>query len=507
MRSLAVFTLALLCSSLAAADSPWKATLLLSIGEKLPDEGAQVQEIGPAFWCPPDMTVAWVRTGQSGAPGAWAIVSVKQGQVKTVIREASDAVSKYAAPDVKPMRVSYGSKWVGTTGVIPARGRAFIFAREPYLWDGQKLRTIASRGTQIKVGPTTYTVGGMAAPSIAGVYDEGSVLMNLPIAAPRKTAVLAIFDGQNFTPLMVDGDPLQGLPQVRMDTSVYDLPGFVAVPGGAFALMRVAGAPYRYGLFWAEPGKVELIAAYGRKQESVLGPQKETSAIRMQAAASRDVYAILAQDGKTLFFTLLVKQKGEYKTPLPPPEKGGSLIYPGVFVGSEAPAYLFHRNGVFDGRIKAQIYSADLQKVFLRTEREKEMTPADRNETYRPLVVDEFWFIAGGEARRLEHPESSLRIGGEPVSYRKISAPYAGVLISRSIPQDEADAMAKVLPELWRAFAARPTWFFAEGSDAITLAPRLTTDAGEIGLEQVVGFADASHGVAVTPKGIVALSR
>jgi hypothetical protein len=135
-----LFTAVLLLPSAGAA--VWKSSPLLSVGDKLADEPTlQVQQIGETFWSPPDMLLAWVRVAPAETPDGWALVSIRQGKVKTLFREGKEVVSKYAAAGSAPIRVVHETKWYAATSVIPLRGHAMV---GPFRWDGESLQPFMS---------------------------------------------------------------------------------------------------------------------------------------------------------------------------------------------------------------------------------------------------------------------------------------------------------------------------------------------------------------------------
>jgi hypothetical protein len=411
------------------------------------------------------------------------LVSLKQGKVKSIIREGSDSVSKYGAPDVKPMRVTYASKWVGTTPVACTRGRCYIWNRSIYTWDGDAFRKVVGAGEDAVIGEKTYRLSSLTL-VLLGTFDDGRALLTLGVAAPRKTAVVALFDGKALTPLLIDGEPVGALP-ARMDTSVYDLPLYSIAHGGVFAKMRVAGAPYRHALFWVEPGKAELVAAYGKGERSLLGPQRETWDVKVDSAPSHDLQFLGAADQPLGGYTLLLRSKGQIKTvTLPSDKPGGVRYYPGLFVREDPPLYLFQstRNTTKDIEWTISATKSD-QKIF-----------------------DSFW-LAGedGKLRELPQPEESWTVGGLRYMYRVMPEPYAGVLL-RLPDAAELKMAGSVATDMRTAIAVR-LWFLPRGGEAIVQAPKVPTDAGAIPLDAVIGFTDASHGFAIAGKSIVAVTR
>ena len=352
------------------------------------------------------MVVAWVRVGPTGTPTAWMLVSLKQGKVKSIIREGSDSVSKYAAADVKPMRVTYSSKWIGTTPVACTRGRCYIWYRSIYTWDGDAFRKVVGAGEDAVIGEKTYRLSSLTL-VLLGTFDDGRALLTLGVAAPRKTAVVALFDGKALMPLLIDGEPVGALP-ARMDTSVYDMPLYSIARGGVFAKMRVAGAPCRHALFWVEPGKAELVAAYGKGEHSLLGPQRETWDVKVDSAPSHDLQFLGAADQPFGGYTLLLRSKGEIKTVTLPSDKPGLRYYPGLFMREDPPLYLFQstRNTTKDTEWTISATKTD-QKIF-----------------------DSFWLVGeDGKLRELPQPEEPWIVGGLRYLYRVMTEPYAGVLL------------------------------------------------------------------------------
>lgn len=480
MRRCPLLVLLFLAVSAFAADAPWRATKLLSVGDKLPDDaGLQVQEIGDAYWSPPGMVVAWVRVGV--AENAWMLVSIKGGKVKSIIREGKESISRYAAADAKPMRILHDSKWLGVTSVVPGRDRVFIAYTQLQTWDGEALHGVASPGDELRLGQTAWRLSNLLA--LMGRYEDGGALLWLGANAPRKSAILALYDGKSYTPLLVDGDSLPGMPSVRMTTNVYNIPIFSPARGGAFVKMRVAGAEYRDGLFWVEPGRAELIAPYGFKQHSLLGPEKETFDVGLFATPSTNIQALSVVDGKSMLSTYVLRRKGEIKEISYPRDKPGRYSYfPGVFISEDPPAYLFAsvRNTTKDS--EGQLAKKEEQKIF-----------------------DSYWLAgADGKAREIAQPPLDYVLTGFKPTYRKVTDPYRGVLVLHTAGNDWAKKTAaqfKVEPKLM------PAWFLADGGDAFVVVPDLATDSGPIPLDAVVGFVDARHGFARMGNSLVAIER
>jgi hypothetical protein len=430
------------------------------------------------------MVVAWVRVGPAGTPTAWMLVSLKQGKVKSIIREGADSVSKYAAPAMQPMRIFYESKWLsGTTPVHCTRGRCYVLYRAVYAWDGEAFRKVVEPGEDVVIGGKNYRVASLMQPFV-GALDEGGALLNLGIAAPKKTAIVALYDGKTLTPLLADGEPLPGLPAAP-DTNVYNLPAYwPAANGGAFAKMRVAGAPYRFGLFWVEPGKAELVAAYGKGAHSPLDEKRALWDIKIDAAPSRELQFLGFQQDFGGPFTLAIRNKGAV-TPLliPAGGPGRLLYYPGIFVSHDPPLYL-------------------LQVTRNNSDAEISIQAAEEGRK----VVDSFYLVGvDGKFRELAQPDEQWKLGGARYAFRAMPEPYPGVLLRLADPSvlKPGERFAK---EIVDALAKR-SWFLPRGGDAIVQTPKIDTDGGAVPLDAVIGFTDASHGFAVAGNSIVSLTR
>ena len=103
----------------------WKATKVLSVGDALPDEpGEKVLELSGSWWCGPDFALVWARvaTGDNG----WALVSVREGRVKTVLREAGEATSKYAGEGAEAIKLVKHSFWLSSSSLYPGNGVCYI---------------------------------------------------------------------------------------------------------------------------------------------------------------------------------------------------------------------------------------------------------------------------------------------------------------------------------------------------------------------------------------------
>lgn len=493
----------------AAAAAPWQSTALLSVGDELADDAAlHVEELGETYWCPPDMVVAWVRVAAADAPTPWMLVSIKQGKVKSIIRQgkhstlrAEVTASRYATPTAKPIRVEHdptkGARL--PTYVLPARGRAFI-SGQSMIFAGALVHPNVMEWDGTSFGPLSDHIPSAVAAGVAGIDETGDTLVNIALGMERKPKrVLGIYDGARFTPLVTDGEELPGIAHVKaeLNGNTGFQPAFYSVPGGAFVKMQVEGAPYREGLFRIEPGRTELISPFGPREKGGLFGATAVTADVFLWSVSRNAQVIAAtgaQPGTTLF----LRAAGKLNTITPPLGPQPVRFFSGAFVSFDPPLYLY------------------------KSSRRTGPTIAEVAATEKQTVFDSFW-LAGveGKPRQMAYPESVAIPGAGQVTFtasgfvprfRKFTAGVRGILITSDLhatiaqlASDRVGMSIALASDLASEVLDGTSVFLAEGADALTRPPVLETDRGEVALLSVIGFADDRRAFARVGESIVEL--
>ena len=498
---------ALLSASVFASNSVWTRKTLLSSGDKIADDPSLVvQSIGETYWCPPDMLVAWVRVGPVEAPDAWLLVSIRQGVVKSIIRQGPESKSRYGTPDLSPTRITKDSKWLGTTGVFAARGRALLSSRAMLEWDGESLRAIAVPDQEIRIGESSYKLQRMQVPHILGQDANGGVLLVMPVGAPRKGVIVTRYDGKTFSPLVSTLAELPGMQGVRLDPSLLDPTVYTPANGGLFVRSRVEGATYKSGLFWVETGRTELITPLGQSKAGLLAPASAVQTVSIDSAnASREAYVVRATNNKGTY-TLFRRTAEGMKVLRPPGTEPGALrMYPGIFVTHNPPLYLY-----MSSRATTQNYV--------------EVTQSEHQ-----TVFDAYWLVGpDGVHREVTRPASAtieVRVkdaAGNVTSsvetrwvasglyprFRHFDRGIPGMLMTPTIdniPIDSLLAFAKAFPLV--GGLGNLAAFLPKGENAMVAVPVLETEEGAISLLAVSGFSDDDHAIVATSESIVQLTR
>jgi hypothetical protein len=321
---------------------------------------------------------------------------------------------------------------------------------------------------------------------VIGGNPDGTLLTSIGVTTPRKTAVVAIWDGTKFTPLLIDGDPLPGMPTVRMNTNVYNMPVYYRTAGGVFAKMRVAGAPYKSGLFWVEAGRAELITPLGVREGGLLGPAKETFDAHIFGAATRRAQVLNLQSDYQGASTLMLRTKDGVKNITPPLDKAGSYrFHGGVFVTDDPPLYLFMSSRATT-KTFAEIATKETQTVF-----------------------DTYWLVGvDGKLREIPSPLKTMRIvSGFRPKFTRFTAGVRGILITKALDPSEVENAVLTLGPLGIGGLTGSALFLPEGSETLVAAPALETDTGEVALESLLGFMDDDRAVAKNDRGILLLTR
>lgn len=460
----------LAASTLAASESSWKATSVLSVGDRIPDDPALlVQAIGQAFWCPPDMVVAWVRVGALDAPGAWLLVSIRAGVVRSIIREGSESRSKYGTPDLPPVRIVHGSSWIGETSIVPGWGRALLQYGWILDWNGESLRPVALKGGGIRVGDKAHELQRLRATQILGVDENGSFVLSLPIAKPVKQQLVAIYDDRGFTPR----------------------------PAGApDDLYGSNSTPETYVVRAAQPNGSTLLALRTPAGQTVLRPAFEKVGVFRQYPG-----IFLAQSPPLyLYMTSLATGANVWEIG---PRENQTVFDSFWLVGPDGAHREVAKPAGMTLRVRI-LFPRKLQLVLPPLLAPSEVAPGPSDSPVSPdyavKVVEMTDRVAAGFVPR----------------FRSFSKGLPGTLVTQTA-NVAADTMIDFSGQAAIRFSeytkAGIDWFTARGlflpagASAMVPVPDLSTDRGPVSLQSVLGFVDDDRAIGVMGDSIVTLAR
>jgi len=161
-----------------APAAPWRATTLVTTASPIPDlPDGRFVDFGNAFARPGGEVVFWAKLAGREEKRSWALFSVRDGMLRTILEEGEEVTSRYAAEPGRrfhvhatgiwhPVTVMHNGRWLSFTSSSGALGRdAGVFG-----WDGERIRPLILPGQSIEIGGRSAFIESAAALTVgAGV--------------------------------------------------------------------------------------------------------------------------------------------------------------------------------------------------------------------------------------------------------------------------------------------------------------------------------------------------
>jgi hypothetical protein len=316
----------------APAASRWRVSPLVRAGSEVPDvAGARFQEFGEVFWLDSGEVVFWGGWGKRDED--WGLFSLKDGKLRTISRAGEGVIppSIQQIPGRKPDKISlhrfaHNPTWKGglhiKTPIHAGKNHLYLSVEEiyqvmsgawnsgVYAWDGLHLKKLLGADGEF-IGSE---MGGVKYEGINGIVltvsTQGEALIYFMGGPKGLKAIgnmkygLALYDGSQLKPLLVSGDPLPGMPGVKLSDVEYGhaystpwadkpLSAAWASPEATLAVLKVDGAPYKKALFRLTRDKAEKLVAVGDPDPA--DPKKSIKEIMLIEAAGPETVAVLVE--------------------------------------------------------------------------------------------------------------------------------------------------------------------------------------------------------------------
>jgi hypothetical protein len=294
---------------------------LVREGAPVPDKpGAKFQSFGEAWWLEPGCLAFWADYGSGSGLFSW-----KDGTVKTILPEGETVTSPNfrPKPGLVPQKMRLHRLWHPPGWIVGAHDRTLIHAGRKllyltidtsykntglfqsdnstvYAWDGDKLFPVLGQEDSLPL-PGGGALGIKSA-RVAAIGTDDQALLSY--VTKGDTSGWALFDGTRLLPFLASGDPLPGLPDVRIrDTNPpkrFDISWLQWTTAwrsteATVAVVDVAGAPYKRALLRLAPGGAQKLLAEGDPDPTE--PTKKIKDLVRLEGASPDTFAVLVARG------------------------------------------------------------------------------------------------------------------------------------------------------------------------------------------------------------------
>lgn len=216
LRSRFLVMLALVVSSSITVraqkpDVTWTLEPLVVRNASIPDlPDRRILEIGEIYTLGEEI-IFWARVAEKQY--SWALLSWKNGVLRTIAMEGENAPSQYAAPGMKSLHLHHDGSWHPATRII-AGARMYLTtggsrALEAYEWTGERVQPVLRVGESVRFGAVSYTVASVA---VLQVSADGDALLRIDTSAPEKTTMLAAYIKSRVVPLVQQNTEIPGFP-------------------------------------------------------------------------------------------------------------------------------------------------------------------------------------------------------------------------------------------------------------------------------------------------------
>ena len=293
--------LALVTPSASAGDvvlrvsEGWKPTRIVADAPQTP-----ILEFGDQYALSTGELVFWGRSA-----GGWTLYSLRDDRLRAILAEGEKSVSRYGEPGVQ-LHLHYQGDGLLHRATRIFAGKVVVLSTEQkislggsvYAWDGDRLRSVLVEGERTTLGGGGVVAGGFA----WAASPDGQVLLTLRTKKPDPYSAWAVYDGSALRLLARSGEPLPGLPELRVgELCSGGSGGACEIPlfeGGrvlaALALER-GGVPTS-AIVSLAPGGNEVLVSRGDPFPG--DPAKTIDTLRILSAESphRYVALLFAQD-------------------------------------------------------------------------------------------------------------------------------------------------------------------------------------------------------------------
>ena len=252
----------LLTSALGLAQEPrtdaaplqWTFAPLAVRGQDAPG-GGKFAEFGWIYHATNGLTLFWARA--EGATGKdCGLYSLFKGTLTKAagddqrLSESLGRGSEICVGGHSYAAASLPTRFLTGSDVIYASTDAYDFA-----WDGTAWRTLLPPGRTATVEGRTVVLS----PRLINVFEDGTMFVGATYKRDGKSVeAWGLLSGATFTPVATSGMKVGGLQVSKWGITITTR---MAFPDGALALLDLKNGPYKTGLFWCTPGKVERVLA------------------------------------------------------------------------------------------------------------------------------------------------------------------------------------------------------------------------------------------------------
>lgn len=219
-RSLAAVALLLATAGFAepAPSGPWRATPLVLAASPIPDlPGDRFVDFGTVFVRPGGELVFWAKLAGREDERSWALFSLRDGALKTILEEGEAVTSRYSAEPERKFHVHSQGRL--HTPLFLHEGGMLWFTSHPgalmkdagvFAWDGERIQPLLVPGQTVAVGGRPETI---ESAWVVAAQPSGGILVNVRTAKPSKRTIQAIL--RNGALQLADAEghaPLPGPP-------------------------------------------------------------------------------------------------------------------------------------------------------------------------------------------------------------------------------------------------------------------------------------------------------
>jgi len=182
-------------------------------GMVAPGTGGTFEKFDRFAWMPAaGMLAFWaqVRDGD----GKWGLYSWKDGVLRNVLVERRE----FQGPDGRGARILHDALGPSRSHyLIPGARVLYLRTGERiFSWDGERFGRVVTEGDTLIISGVPHMVRGAAGPGHADFTykpeTDGSLLVKIRTSQPREAWVWALHDGTKLMPLVVENDPVPGVP-------------------------------------------------------------------------------------------------------------------------------------------------------------------------------------------------------------------------------------------------------------------------------------------------------
>lgn len=246
------------------AENVWQITPLVTKKTPAPESAGTFLDFGETYVSDGFISF-WARFGPN-PDNDWALYSWKDGRVTRIAMHDVD----FTTPDSRKDRIMHTPRFFrGGTSLLHA-GRRFLYhsAGAPdhlYGWDGDAWKCVLCDGDTLDVGGVAHKIHRA---HVLDTDSHGRALVYWDSSRPKANG-WAIHDGNTWTPVFKEGEPVPGMTGVtikNLSSGLFCLTDCLPEPrllddGTILGILTVTGAPFKTALFRLSGPKAEKVLA------------------------------------------------------------------------------------------------------------------------------------------------------------------------------------------------------------------------------------------------------